>query len=260
MARRYLAVPREQDRAIIPAPTGSNYYFTIVYNKGAWVLHMLRWVLGDSVFFRVLNAHATGFRDSSVTVDMFRRVAEQTSGRSLDWFFNEWLYDVGAPAYLGSWRSESLGPGNQRLTIVVRQIDAFFDMPIPLSVFSIAGRQDTSIRVSRAADTLILTIPVSPDSVVLDRDDWVLDRGMRMTEIVESPTTERTPPRATIVHGVLSAPASGVARQASSVLLDISGRKVLDLQPGPNDVSRLAPGVYLVRLEPSAAAKVVVAR
>jgi hypothetical protein len=51
MARRYLAVPRAQDRPIIPAPTGSNYYFTIVYNKGTWVLHMLRGVLGDSVFF-----------------------------------------------------------------------------------------------------------------------------------------------------------------------------------------------------------------
>jgi hypothetical protein len=49
-----------------------------------------------------------------------------------------------------------------------------------------------------------------------------------------------------IVRGVLSAPASGVARQASSALLDISGRKVLDLHAGANDVSRLAPGVYLV--------------
>jgi len=51
----------------------------------------------------------------------------------------------------------------------------------------------------------------------------------------------------TIVRGMLFLPASGVERGASSVLGDVSGRKVLDLQPGPNDVSRLAPGVYFVR-------------
>jgi hypothetical protein len=51
---------------------------------------------------------------------------------------------------------------------------------------------------------------------------------------------------ARIVRGVLVLPASGVKREASSVLLDISGRKVLDLRPGPNDVSRFAPGVYFV--------------
>jgi len=73
---------------------------------------------------------------------------------------------------------------------------------------------------------------------------------------------------ATIVRGVLFLPpASGVKRGASSVLLDISGRKVMDLAPGANVVSRLSPGVYFVRSDPSAVSgqpvavhKVVVAR
>ena len=58
---------------------------------------------------------------------------------------------------------------------------------------------------------------------------------------------------ATVVRGVLFLPsASGVKREASSVLLDISGRKVLDLHFGANDVRALAPGVYFVREEPQA--------
>ena len=67
--------------------------------------------------------------------------------------------------------------------------------------------------------------------------------------IEERPTSvePRTVPAATIVRDVLLLPASGVERQASSALLDISGRNVLDLAPGANDVSRLAPGIYLVR-------------
>jgi CubicO group peptidase (beta-lactamase class C family) len=52
---------------------------------------------------------------------------------------------------------------------------------------------------------------------------------------------------ATIVRGVLELPASSFTPHASSCLLDISGRKVMTLRPGANDVSRLAPGVYFVR-------------
>lgn len=76
-------------------------------------------------------------------------------------------------------------------------------------------------------------------------------------------------PRPTVVKGVLFLPsASGVKREASSVLLDISGRKVLDLKPGANDVRALAPGVYFVRkqgprtrgFEDSSVDKVVITR
>jgi YVTN family beta-propeller protein len=65
-------------------------------------------------------------------------------------------------------------------------------------------------------------------------------------------TAGRLPPTATIVRGVLEMPeATSRKPQASSVLLDISGRKALDLKPGANDVSRLATGVYFVLAEGS---------
>ncbi|MEO0079171.1 MAG: hypothetical protein ABIK44_00640, partial [candidate division WOR-3 bacterium] len=61
-----------------------------------------------------------------------------------------------------------------------------------------------------------------------------------------TPDAGRQTPHATIVRGVLLLPASGVARGASS-LLDASGRKVMELVPGPNDVRHLAPGVYFIQ-------------
>ena len=71
----------------------------------------------------------------------------------------------------------------------------------------------------------------------------------------------------TIVRGVLSLPSPSVLHGASCVLLDISGRKVLDLKPGANDVRALAPGIYFVReqsqatsLKPQAVRKVVLTR
>jgi hypothetical protein len=64
-----------------------------------------------------------------------------------------------------------------------------------------------------------------------------------------TPSSDRRPrSRATVVRGVLYLPpASSVKRDASSVLLDISGRMVMDLRPGPNSTAGLAPGVYFVR-------------
>jgi hypothetical protein len=62
------------------------------------------------------------------------------------------------------------------------------------------------------------------------------------------PEVRMTNSGATVVRGVLLLPpASGVGRDASSVLLDISGRRLIDLHPGANDVTALAVGVYFVR-------------
>ena len=70
------------------------------------------------------------------------------------------------------------------------------------------------------------------------------------------PSAQCTWSCATMVRGVLRVPeASGVGRGAFSVLLDIAGRKVMDLMPGENDVRRLAPGVYFVRVASGAGRK-----
>jgi len=84
--------------------------------------------------------------------------------------------------------------------------------------------------------------------------------------VAESPKPQAASPRLgpTIIRGVLFLPANGDGRRASSELLDITGRKVQELVPGPNNVSRLAPGVYFVRSETrsrqSEIAKVTVTR
>jgi hypothetical protein len=73
--------------------------------------------------------------------------------------------------------------------------------------------------------------------------DRLLGSGAEEAETHDAP---RPTHDATIVHGVLSVPASGLTPDISRVLLDAAGRRVLDLRTGGNDVSRLAPGVYFV--------------
>jgi aminopeptidase N len=67
------------------------------YNKGAWLLHMLRAEVGDSAFFQGVREYYRTFRDSSVLSEDFQRVVERVAGRDLGWFFRQWLYQPGYP-------------------------------------------------------------------------------------------------------------------------------------------------------------------
>jgi hypothetical protein len=113
---------------------------------------------------------------------------------------------------------------------------------------------DTTVAIRPGAnpqtDTFMLA--VCPDSITVDPDNWILDSAS-VTGIEEMPNTELRPPNSgpTIVRDVLHLPGLGTRSGLSdnpvmsrAALLDAAGRVVLDLHPGPNDVSGLAPGVY----------------
>jgi hypothetical protein len=122
-----------------------------------------------------------------------------------------------------------------------------------------------------STDTLVFAVigtPFDPDdtSELALRAEWARKRWDRLLSVAEQPPTARTvQPIATIVRSVLFLPVSSFTLHSS--LFSLSGQKVMSLRPGPNDVSRLSPGVYFVRSEPSAVsgepsavAKVVISR
>ncbi len=74
----------------------SNYPLTI-YAKGAAVISMLRYELGDSLFFAGLNDYLTENKYGNVTTDSLKKSFEKVSGEDLDWFFNQWVYQIGFP-------------------------------------------------------------------------------------------------------------------------------------------------------------------
>ncbi|MGE0352118.1 MAG: M1 family aminopeptidase [Gemmatimonadales bacterium] len=67
------------------------------YNKGAWVLHSLRGLLGDSVFFAGIREYYRRFRNRTALSDDFKRVMEEVSGQDLDWYFRQALTQPGYP-------------------------------------------------------------------------------------------------------------------------------------------------------------------
>src|SRR5579875_2412159 len=65
------------------------------YQKGAWVLHMLRNEVGDVIFQKILQTYYQQYKGSNAETRDFESVAEKVSGKDLKWFFDEWLYQPG---------------------------------------------------------------------------------------------------------------------------------------------------------------------
>ncbi|MDP4280635.1 MAG: M1 family aminopeptidase [Bacteroidota bacterium] len=124
----------------IQTPSSNQLYnVPITYDKGACVLHQLRYVIGDSLFFEVMHAYATDTNltyKNAVTSDFVNKVIDLT-GQDLNWFFREWVYEPNHPVYYNVW--EILEPGNGKfvLSFSLEQTQTntvFFKMPVVLKV------------------------------------------------------------------------------------------------------------------------------
>jgi aminopeptidase N len=151
-----------------------------VYRKGAVVLHMLRHVLGDSVFFSAMYRYANDptIKYGSASTQDFQRVCENTSGRNLDYFFKEWIYGEGYPRYMFRWVSSMIAGGSTANVTLGQTTDSndpkFFTMPVDIK-FSTPG-WDTTVTVfnDSQSQTFSIQLPRKPESVLIDPGDWIL--------------------------------------------------------------------------------------
>lgn len=145
------------------------------YHKASWVLHMLRHVLGDSLFTAALaeyrSAHAFG---TAVTED-FQHACETVSGKDLTRFFQQWIYGERYPQYRFGWLSRVV-TGGYEVIIRIEQIQSWqlFSMPIDVQVTTDSGTYTFTALDSLPEQVFSFFVPVSPTAVELDPDEWIL--------------------------------------------------------------------------------------
>jgi aminopeptidase N len=146
------------------------------YQKGAWVLHMLRSQLGDEPFYRGIRAYYRAHRNATATTGDLRAALEGASGTDLREFFTRWVYGSGHPRYEASWEwREARGRGGA-LTIRLRQTqdDAPFLTPLPVE-FGLAGSTRRAlIRPTGKLTVARFPLPSRPAAVRIDPDETVL--------------------------------------------------------------------------------------
>ena len=116
------------------------------YQKGAWVLHMLRHELGDESFFKGLKLYYSRFRNSNALTKDFRIAMEEVSGRNLDKFFMQWLYTAGQPE-LAIGHKAGKKKGEIEIDIEQKQ-DHLFEFNLELMIRDATGQKLKNIPIS----------------------------------------------------------------------------------------------------------------
>ncbi len=179
----------------------NDYIFspTTTYNKGSRVLHMLRGVVGDSAMFQILRNYESDpeLRYSYASTSDFQAHAEAVYGSSLEWFFNQWIYQPGNPHYQYGWANSYDSAKNQdQLLLSISQMQngdgseyPLFTMPVQIKIFY--GTSDTTLTVmnNEWAQGYPLDIPAPADSVKFDPDHWILST-VKQTELSLTSITE----------------------------------------------------------------------
>jgi aminopeptidase N len=150
------------------------------YRKGAWVLHMLRWVVGDEAFFEVLEAYRDRYAYRTATTHDFRRVAEDVAGADLRWFFDQWVFRGGAPDYRYGWR-ESVVDGQRYLELSIEQNQTgwVFEMPVTVETLEHGRRRRYSVWNDERSEQFLIPVSAPVDDVEIDPDDWILTRSKK---------------------------------------------------------------------------------
>lgn len=148
---------------------------SLVTDKGAMILHMLRWVMGDQKFDAAVRTFATKYAGKSASVDDFRELAEQSYGDKLTWFFSQWIDSTGAPEFKTKYTVYRLG--NNKGFRIVGQIDQdldLFRMPVDLRVDTDGKTEDRRIDVVGTDSAFTIETFGKPRRILIDPDNRVL--------------------------------------------------------------------------------------
>ena len=157
------------------------------YNKGAYVLHMLRGVIGDDAFFTACRNYLDGAGTAYDfgTTDELQNYMEQESGKDLNEFLADWFYGQGYPSYDLTWTQQAdslvfwLGQRQSHPSV------SFFEMPVPVSV-KVNGEFSTFILDHNLQNQRFAYYVgnASIDSVTIDPARWILTKNNTVTEVI----------------------------------------------------------------------------
>ena len=237
----------------------------LTYNKGAYLLHMLRWVLGDTLFFRGIRQYvsdpklAYGF----ARTDDLKRNLEQVSGKDLTEFFNDWFFSQGHPSYTVRWNQDN----NNKAIVIVSQTTShpssnYFEMPLALKFKKGSKEQTIVVNNTKNNEFFTAEIGFKADTVLIDPDYRILSRNnVSINEVALAiPVTDfeiKVFPVPTSLNTVTLSVTNPVSEKMGLRLYSTTGQLVWQQQvntPGPVEliqinISKLSAGVYLLRID-----------
>lgn len=159
------------------ASPGSFLFTSTVYNKGAWVLHMLRREVGDKNFFKILRDYFEKYKYQNASTADFQQICEQVSGKDLYRFFDQWINGEGEIEIEYKWESEKEDKKFKN-NISIYQVQEEYDtynFPLEILVKMESGREKRlHFKIISRESHLEFNTDDKVEFVVLDPDSWLL--------------------------------------------------------------------------------------
>jgi aminopeptidase N len=154
------------------------------YNKAAWVLHMLRYVLSDNLFWKVIPPYVQKFAGKNVETGDLKVTIEEVTGLSLEWFFKQWFYKAGHPEFEVKWGWEPVkSPEPEERGMVVLTIKQaqktdeqvpIFRMPVEIEITTKEKSEVHKVTVEKVEQTFFFPSDSKPLMVLFDPNNWIL--------------------------------------------------------------------------------------
>ena len=225
----------------------------LTYYKGAMVLNMLRFKLGDTLFFQALKNYLADSNLAykyAITADLQTHL-EAAYGSSLAEFFNDWVYGQGYPTY--SIAVQNNFNGTVALTVNQTQSDPsvpFFEMPVPVRVFGAGDEQmDLVLNHNSNGETFVKNVPFVVTSVVFDPNKDLISKNSSVTLATDNFKLEgmKLYPNPSKNQITLQL-ADGISIQ-KCIIYNVLGQKVKETTSATSwDVSAFSEGVYFMTL------------
>jgi tetratricopeptide (TPR) repeat protein len=142
-------------------------------SKGASVLGMLRYVVGDDAFFKSLKAYAEQYPWKSVNTDDFRKVVEKVSGQDLGYFFIQWIESSGAPEFKLEYTIYRTQKGFRVMGKIAQDLDTF-RMPVTLKIETEGNPEEKRVEVVGTSSEFSVDTFGKPKNVIIDPGNKVL--------------------------------------------------------------------------------------
>jgi aminopeptidase N len=227
------------------------------YSKGAYLLQMLRWEMGDENFFRGMKSYLTdpSVANGFASQDKFVKQMENAAGTSFNEFFKDWYYGEGYPVYLLSYYTDYSDYGKQILQISQTPTHGsvdFFEMHVPVRVWKNGSSNDLRLFCQQQNQEFVIS-ETRIDSIQFDPDKWLIAKAGIISDLNDSRKVEPIkiiPEYAARMVRVILPDFSGIE---TIRFFDLNGRMVLNGRlsgvDSRVDVSSLRSSFYIVEIQ-----------
>lgn len=226
----------------------------LTYNKGAMVVHMLRYKLGDENFYQGIKNYLadTDFAYGYAKTPDLQAHLEAVSGMDLNEFFQDWVYGEGYPSYTVT--VEHYAVGEVKITVNQTQSHpsvSYFEMPVPIRLFGAQGeQQDIVLDNTFDGQEFIVAVPFAFSGMQFNPENDIIaanNQSVLETKLIDNLTGARLYPSP--ASGQLNVQLPQGVTLEKAIFYNVLGQKVLESNDETTwNISQLASGVHFVTL------------